>query len=487
MSISARRFQKAALAPSDGLFFDQTMVANPSNKLVFGHFFGPYPLTILNSTPDYYESEYLAVNGEGGIHAAYGGFLRDRPLASIPYAAGANGWLRTMQHEELTNAVKYGLDGFFCDIMGTDMSGDHWNRYVAFADEASASFSGFKVTPMIDAYGIGAGDTSAVAALLNVFLSKACAWQLADGSYPVGTFGIEVNTASWWQQVASKVFVDYGKTIKWIGVYVDMSYAASYAGTQWMSGPWGEGADPVIYAGYPDYASQSRSRSEKVLTAVWPQNVRPRDGWFDEPLNSASLRAAWDRVISDNADLVQICTWSDFSEGSSVVPSPKHGSTMLEISAWYAAKWKSGVAPPILRDVVYLIHRNQTLGATITGGQTQLMSVRPYNSPTTNNVEVLSFLTAPANVTLKTGGTTYNFVAPAGMNSATYPVVAGEQSVKAVRGGVEIARVNSGVVVKSTAANQDREYCWGSSLSGTARQYDPTPDSPAPTPANFVS
>lgn len=495
MSISARRLQRIganniqSIRPSDGLFFDQSSLTNPNNRLVFGHFFGPYPLTILNTTPDYYENDYLPVNGESGIHATYGGFLRDRPLASAPYAAGANGWRRTMQNQELTNAVKYGLDGFFFDLMSTNTSGDHWLRYVALADEAAANFSGFKVTPMIDGTAsIASAATTDVAIAINTFLSKSCAWQLSDSSYPVGTFAMEAKVASWWQEIADLVLNNHGKIIRWIGVYVSMSQAANYSGTQWMSGPWGQGADPGVYASYTDYASASRGRGEKVLTAVWPQDARPRSSVFDEALNSASLRAAWNRVVADQADIVQLCTWSDFSEGSTFVPSAKHGSAMLEISAWYAAIWKSGSMPTILQDTVYLIHRNQTLSATITGGQSSFMAKRTGGSRSAlrNDVEVLSFLTAPADILLRTGGTNYTFTAPAGMSSTTYAVEAGEQSVKVMRGTTEIARVNSGVVVKTASVNEDREYCWGSSLSGTSTQYDPTPGSPTPNITNYI-
>ena len=57
-------------------------VLKASDKLVFAHYFSPYPISIDNadSAADYYTRNYLSPTGEGGKHAAYGGYLRDRPL-----------------------------------------------------------------------------------------------------------------------------------------------------------------------------------------------------------------------------------------------------------------------------------------------------------------------------------------------------------------------------------------------------------------------
>jgi hypothetical protein len=158
------------------------------------------------------------------------------------------------------------------------------------------------------------------------------------------------------------------------------------------------------------------------------------------------------------------------------------------VAAWRIAKWQAGKSPRILRDALYVVHRNQMLGATITGGQTQLMShwARSNRSALRESVEVLTYFTAAAVVTVKVGSHTYTYTAPAGEFQYLAPLEPGEVSVKAVRSSVEIARVNSPVVVKATTVNQDREYCWFSSLRGTAGQYDPTPGSPSPNTANYL-
>ena len=56
-----------------------------SARKVYAHWHY-YPVSLDNYNPtsnDYYERNYIAVNGEGGAHAAYGGMMRERPLPRL--------------------------------------------------------------------------------------------------------------------------------------------------------------------------------------------------------------------------------------------------------------------------------------------------------------------------------------------------------------------------------------------------------------------
>jgi hypothetical protein len=98
-------------------------------------------------------------------------------------------------------------------------------------------------------------------------------------------------------------------------------------------------------------------------------------------------------------------------------------------------------------------------------------------STLTNNIEVLTFLTAPATINVAIGGSNYNYAAPAGMNVQTYPVpgavVAGTISASAVRASNTVANVTSPVAIKSSAINDDYQYFRFSSIRGTSGQFDP--------------
>lgn len=481
MSRFARRIMRSSagsgLEPSEGLFFALPDNLGSSEKKVFAHFFGPYPIVLTNETPanDYYARNFLTVNGESGVHAAYGGLLRDRPETNWPYASP---FISTQMVDEITNAQAAGIDGFFVDILGS--SGANWDRYIALADVASAGYPGFHVVPMIDANGSMAQNDgeSVAAARVNTLLSKASAYRLPDGRYMLGTFKAEGKTVTWWQNVISILGATYGKQIAFVGVYNNINQAASYNGVpQYASGPWGPGADPNIFATHGDYAGPARARGEKVLSAVWPQDIRARNGLFDEARNTECLRAAWTRAIADNADIVQLCTWSDYSEGSQVQPSAMRGHVCADLSAYYITRWKTGAFPTILRDALYVSHRNQMADATITGGQTTFFTHwnRPNRSAFRESVELLTFLTAPATVTVTIGAANYSYTAPAGMYAQTYPMQPGAVTAVATRASTEVARVNSPVTIRSSSGNQDRQYAMFSSIRGTSKQYDPTP------------
>ena len=74
-------------------------------------------------------------------------------------------------------------------------------------------------------------------------------------------------------------------------------------------------------------------------------------------------------------------TWNDYSEGSQFAPSQKHGWSLLDINAYYLAQFKTGSAPPITRDAVYLTHRTQAVAAPVFGPQTLLMRLGAGSAP----------------------------------------------------------------------------------------------------------
>lgn len=172
-------------------------------------------------------------------------------------------------------------------------------------------------------------------------------------------------------------------------------------------------------------------------------------------------------------------TWSDFSE-TPMAPSAANGWVNLDISAWYITKWKTGSDPVILEDAIYISHRARTLGATITGGQTEFMSQWPRGNMSAlgNDVEILTFMKSSATINVTIGGSNYSYTAPAGMHVQTYAisgaVAANGISASSVRNSVTTASVISPVAVLSSAINDDYGYYRFSSIRGTAGQFDPS-------------
>lgn len=469
-----------------GRFFKMPDMSS-SNKLVFAHYFGPYPIRIADITPsnDYYANNYLRATGENSKHISYGGLLRDRPL---PVAVSGTGWETKDLEQDITWAKDAGIDGFYVNIMGG--SGANITRYEKLRDVAKASFPGFYVIPMIDANGTLAsplvndvptdGDPVLVAEMIARFSQTS--YRLPDNRMLVGTFKIEGKTPAWWSSVWSALQANHTITPAIVGVYNDYAKAANY--TQYASGRWGVGADPNIYATRANYGTDARARNELYQADVWAQDIRPSYSLFDEARGTKALFAAWDRAIADQANMVQICTWSDYSEGSQFRPSAARGSVELDLSAWKIAQYKTGTQPTILKDAVYISHRNQTSTSTVAGPQTKLMAHwnRPNRSAYQDKVEVLTFLTAPASVTVTVGGVATTYSAPAGMFSSEVDARFGGVSVSVKRSGTEVASLISPYQIRSTVWQQDRQYFMSSSLRDAALQFDPTETSTGQKP-----
>lgn len=470
--------------PSPNLFYAlaTTEQAAATPKKVFAHYFGPYPITFSNDdqATDYYSRNYLAVSGQSSIeahHTAYGGLLRDRPISDAPYPGSDAQWRRTVALTDIDNAIAGGIDGFYCNVMGG--SGQNWDRYMEILNAAAQDRPGFFVIPMIDANGsIAANTADYIADRIYTFYGKPSTYITPDGRMLLGSFRTEGKPLSWWQAVIAAVKTKYNVDVAFVGVYNTYSSASAYTSIQYASGPWGIGSDPAVIAN-STAASQARARGEKWHAPIWPENIRPNQFVFDEARNTEAYRAGWNKAISDDADIVQLCTWSDYSEGSHVSPSRMRGHVLADIAGYYIARLKTGVFPPILRDALYVSYRNQMMNATITGPQTQFMTQRSRGgmSAIREQVEILSFLTAPATITVTVGGIATTYTAPAGMSAKLVAMRPGKVDVVAKRSTTTIAQVKCPVQIKSTSINQDRQYCMFGSIRGTDEQYDPTPGS----------
>lgn len=62
-------------------------VLRRSPRKVFAHYFTQFPISLDNADParDYYATQYLRPEGEGGAHRGNGGFLRACPLPRPPW------------------------------------------------------------------------------------------------------------------------------------------------------------------------------------------------------------------------------------------------------------------------------------------------------------------------------------------------------------------------------------------------------------------
>ncbi|WP_308380094.1 endo-1,3-alpha-glucanase family glycosylhydrolase [Streptomyces sp. ISL-43] len=426
-----------------------------AKKLVFAHYFTPYPLSLDNASADadYYTRNYLNPAGESGKHQRYGGLLRDRPLPVLP--KGGDWELANLQ-QEVRTARAAGIDGFTLDLLS--LSGRNWERSKLLMEAARSVDPAFKVMLMPDMTSVKTDDPGVLADALADLAHAPAAHRLPDGRLVVSPFKAEAKSAAWWTEVIGILESRHGVRTALVPLFLDF-------------GANGERFAPISY-GFSEWGSRSYVGQEGTtgevkkahgMGKIWMQPVsvqdaRPNQGIYDEAGNTATLRTTWTRAIEDGADWVQLTTWNDYSEGSQFAPSQHNGHAYLDLSSYYLAKFKTGSWPKIVRDTLYLTSRTQFAAADPTGDQSLVMSLRKGSAASRDTVEVLSFLTAPATVLRTAGSAKGTYEAPAGVHAELLPLNAGTSSATVLRDGKAGAGVRLLYPVDRKVEVQDLQY-----------------------------
>ncbi|MCB5164080.1 hypothetical protein LG634_04415 [Streptomyces bambusae] len=442
--------------PSEALPFNLPPAAElrKSGKLVFAHYFTPYPLSLDNarSERDYYTRNYLNPAGESGKHQRYGGLLRDRPL---PVAPKAGNWELANLKEEVRTARDAGLDGFTLDMLS--LSGKNWERSVMLLEAARSVDSRFKIMLMPDMTSLNTDPAGLAHAVAKLAASPA-AHRLGDGRLVVSPFKAEAKSVDWWRQFMAELKQRHGIRTAFVPLFLDFgAHSGEFAPISYGFSEWGSRS----YVGQESASRDVRrahGMGKKWMQPVSVQDARPNQGIYDEAGNTATLRATWNHAIDDGADWVQLTTWNDYSEGSHFAPSLHNGHTYLDLTSYYLTRFKTGTWPKILRDTLYLTSRVQFASADPTGRQSLVMSVRGGSAAARDRVEILSFLKSPATVGTKVGGTAGSHRAPGGVHAELIPLRSGLSSATASRNGRKVAEVRSRYAVSRVVAVQDLQY-----------------------------
>ena len=71
----------------------------------------------------------------------------------------------------------------------------------------------------------------------------------------------------------------------------------------------------------PQLAAAVHHAGVAWMAPIAVQDVRYRELRYGEAGNTETLRASWERALSDHADFAQLITWNDYSESTQVAPS----------------------------------------------------------------------------------------------------------------------------------------------------------------------
>lgn len=491
---------------SEGMWMDASPIQKPMkypNKIVGAHYFTPYPIKVSNVAVDEWVTNFLDPNQAG--YETLGGLSRNRSEDRdvYPGVTQTQSWALDME-QEIGWAMESGIDCFYVDILGA--SGRNYDLAGILIDTAHRLNNGFRVIPMLDINGATAiAGVATAAAGIARYAGKNGSHYLPDGRFLVTIFRTEGRPASFYDELEAALRVDYGLNVAFIGVFLSYSQTNINTYTKvggvstgakkpyWYGvGSWGIGGDPAAIKAASNQQALASSNGLIFLGPVSGQNVRhTRSLVFDEGANTEGIRAAWEKAIADNYDMVQIVTWNDYSEGGDVQPSQGKGHVPTDLAAWYTHRRKTGAYPAILRDAVIVSHRAQFVGVNSTAeisGSTQTeftaQRVLPTRTTARDMVEVLTFLTEAATVNVAVGANTYTYTAPKGMSGKLYPLAVagiGGINVQVVRGGVTVVNHASPFQVNQIPKVEDKTYKMSGSnrvLTGVKKQRDPTVNYP---------
>ncbi|MEZ5224280.1 MAG: endo-1,3-alpha-glucanase family glycosylhydrolase [Ilumatobacteraceae bacterium] len=318
-----------------------------------------------------------------------------------------------------------GLDGFVFNILGIDDS--FWNRLLRLLDAAAEVDPEFDIVLMPDVQ----VDPQALADAIASVADHPSVGRNRDGRLIISPFAAERQGVEWWSGWLDLMNSTYGVQVSFVPLLLDYygnveAFAPISAGLS----HWGAAAPPPTPTCWPTATTPTRAASSGCSRVR--AGHAPRAGLFYEAANTENLRLTWQAAIDGGAEWVQLVTWNDYSEHSAFAPSTGTGWVPLDLSSYYLTWFKTGVAPPIVRDAAYVSHRTQPVGAVPTGGQTQLMTVRPEGSEVRDTVEVVLMLASPVDVVVDIGAERHEFRAEAGVTTHVFPLSLGTVSVRLV-------------------------------------------------------
>ncbi len=442
-----------------------TLELGTSKKKVFAHYFTPFPISIGNADPekDYYATQYLRADGENSKWRKVGGFLRERPLVALP----PNGSDRKTEdlETEVRRAIAAGIDGFTVDLLSTpNMHDGNWVTTIALIKAAEKVDPKFLVVPMPD---VTAGYRSSPELITEAVMALSKypnVYRLDDGRMVVSPYCAHILPPEWWANWLGEMKAK-GVPVALLPLFQGWrGHVNDYASVSIGASDWGLRSVATNKAEFSDAATFAHKYVPIYMAPVAPQDYRPKDLMAWEASNSENYRTMWRNAIDDGADWVQLITWNDYSESTEVSPSTGTQYSFYDLTAYYAAWFKSGHAPKITNDAIYYFHRIQPSTASYnTALQLQPIHGAVPAEKFVDDIELLAFLTKPGTISITAGGKTTTMDAPAGMTSLRAPIAAGVPSFALARNGKTQIALTSAFPIVDHVTYQDFLYRGGSS------------------------
>jgi hypothetical protein len=441
--------------------FDRGEQSLVSRGRVFAHWnIFPTSFDNLPESQDYYTVHYTSPDGENGKFRDFGGFIKERPLGRA--VRKQRDWRVLDMVDEIITASAIGIDAFMFNILTINTEDALWKSLLNMLEAVSRVQTDFRIIPNIDgASDLGNLPLSGIIEALLPVLSHPSAMKAADGRNVVGAFCADGWTPARWRALFDGL-AERGINVSFVPVFLDPAKANLYFDLADVISVWG-GDYPAAIESLDKLAQESREARKQWMAPVWPQDLRPKDGWYAEASNSLLFRMGWQAAIDRHADCVQLITWNDYSESSEIRPSSGIQFSFYDLAAYYIAWFKSGVRPSIVRDVLYYFHRSEPASGSNLGTAQPKPYVLRYGERADGDIELLGFLTAPGRLEIEVAGKIVGFDVPAGITSVRVPIAEGTPIFGLKRNGLEVVRFKSAFTIRTSSRYQDLLYKGGSS------------------------
>jgi len=329
---------------------------------------------------------------------------------------------------EIGQAMEAGVDGFVLDICGGTHEFGIPDNMLKAAEELGGAF---KVGLCLD-YGYGGTDMKVACVKEWMERHAGSPAQLRLKGLPAFiTYGSGYAILTKADEVRDRIGALRDAAGQPIYVCVDMTEFPNLKPEEW---------EPKVrsYAPYADgitcfFSRQRFERNAQAFSAMAKVCHESGKDWamslwgnYYTPGRTANLEnlgadnsRLWDRmwkVARDTrADYVQLVTWNDITEDTTIMPGLRRHFTFADLLEHYYGPWyRPGVEPKPTRDQVYVFYRPYRTDAH----SPLVAGPHVHGSDSQDSVEVRSFLTAPGTVVVAGMG---KEDVPAGMSSVEFP------------------------------------------------------------------
>jgi len=243
-----------------------------------------------------------------------------------------------------------GIDGFICSWWGIDAFEDRSFREILKV----ANSEGFRVTIYYESVrAMGSDQIVNELAYILTSYSNEPSFLKIDGRpviflYAVSAYNRDVG---FWQDVIEGVKESTNSSPMYVADTFDVAYGAAFDGFHTYNPIWiGEGAFDNTYA--------DQAKAARVAGKIWASTVCP--GYDDRKVRSpgtyvsgkggAYYNLTWKSAIHSDPDIVLICTWNEWHEGTNIEPSREFGFKFLQLTNHWAAIYKDsplGILPDV--------------------------------------------------------------------------------------------------------------------------------------------